>query len=126
MFYAPVVSRFVTYGLNVPGFAQTYMQAVNRLAEKAVNVRSEAREAYRKQFDIGQRTLLDLLDTENEFFQARRTYTVTERDTRERMMSNGGADLMGIQSQLMVNYSALSLAFSAARNLSNPARSLRT
>jgi outer membrane protein TolC len=27
--------------------AQTYMQAVNRLAEKAVNVRSEAREAYR-------------------------------------------------------------------------------
>jgi glutathione S-transferase len=28
VFYAPVVSRFVTYGLNVPGFAQTYMQAV--------------------------------------------------------------------------------------------------
>lgn len=40
----------------------------------------KAREAYRKQFDIGQRTLLDLLDTENEYFQARRTYTVTERD----------------------------------------------
>jgi adhesin transport system outer membrane protein len=40
----------------------------------------KAREAYRKQFDIGQRTLLDLLDTENEFFQARRTYTVTEKD----------------------------------------------
>jgi len=32
-------------------------------------------EAYRKQFDIGQRTLLDLLDTENELFQARRAYT---------------------------------------------------
>lgn len=40
----------------------------------------KAREAYRKQFDIGQRTLLDLLDTENEFFQARRTYAVTEKD----------------------------------------------
>ncbi|HEU4708401.1 MAG TPA: TolC family outer membrane protein [Methylophilaceae bacterium] len=40
----------------------------------------KAREAYRKQFDIGQRTLLDLLDTENEYFQARRTYTVTEED----------------------------------------------
>jgi adhesin transport system outer membrane protein len=40
----------------------------------------KAREAYRKQFDIGQRTLLDLLDTENEYFQARRTYTNTERD----------------------------------------------
>ena len=40
----------------------------------------KAREAYRKQFDIGQRSLLDLLDTENEYFQARRIYTVTERD----------------------------------------------
>ena len=35
----------------------------------------KAREAYRKQFDIGQRTLLDLLDTENEYFDARRAYT---------------------------------------------------
>ena len=40
----------------------------------------KAREAYRKQFDIGQRTLLDLLDTENEYFQARRTYSNTEKD----------------------------------------------
>jgi outer membrane protein, adhesin transport system len=36
---------------------------------------AKARDAYRKQFDIGQRTLLDLLDTENEYFQARRAYT---------------------------------------------------
>ena len=35
----------------------------------------KAREAYRRQFEIGQRTLLDLLDTENEYFQARRAYT---------------------------------------------------
>jgi adhesin transport system outer membrane protein len=34
----------------------------------------KARDAYRKQFDIGQRSLLDLLDTENELFQARRAY----------------------------------------------------
>mgnify|MGYP002475453933 FL=1 len=34
----------------------------------------KAREAYRKQYDIGQRTLLDLLDTENEYFQSRRAY----------------------------------------------------
>ncbi|HSI43510.1 MAG TPA: TolC family outer membrane protein [Methylotenera sp.] len=39
-----------------------------------------AREAYRKQFDIGQRTLLDLLDTENEYFQAKRTLANTEYD----------------------------------------------
>lgn len=35
----------------------------------------KARQAYRSQFDIGQRTLLDLLDNENEFFQARRAHT---------------------------------------------------
>lgn len=40
----------------------------------------KARLAYRKQFDIGQRTLLDLLDTENEYFQARRTYTNAVND----------------------------------------------
>lgn len=30
--------------------------------------------AYREQFDIGRRSLLDVLDSENEFFQARRAY----------------------------------------------------
>lgn len=40
----------------------------------------KAREAYRKQFDIGQRTLLDLLDTENEYFETRRTLTNAETD----------------------------------------------
>ncbi|RJY09275.1 glutathione S-transferase family protein [Aurantiacibacter aquimixticola] len=28
IFYAPVVSRFLTYGIGVPGFAETYMQSV--------------------------------------------------------------------------------------------------
>jgi glutathione S-transferase len=28
IFYAPIVSRFLTYGVAVPGFAQAYMQAV--------------------------------------------------------------------------------------------------
>ncbi len=49
-----------------------------RLAHK--NSIENAREAYRKQFDIGQRTLLDLLDTENEYFQAKRTLTNAEYD----------------------------------------------
>ena len=28
IYYAPIVSRFMTYGIGVPGFAQSYMQAV--------------------------------------------------------------------------------------------------
>ncbi len=41
---------------------------------------SKARQAYRQQFDIGQRSLLDLLDTENETFQARRALANAEFD----------------------------------------------
>jgi glutathione S-transferase len=29
IFYAPVVTRFVTYGIGVPGFAQSYMEAIS-------------------------------------------------------------------------------------------------
>lgn len=38
------------------------------------------RTAYNDQFDIGQRTLLDLLDAENEFFQSSRAYTNAKYD----------------------------------------------
>lgn len=34
----------------------------------------KSREAYRQQFELGQRTLLDLLDSQNEYFEASRSY----------------------------------------------------
>lgn len=37
----------------------------------------KSREAYRQQFDLGQRTLLDLLDSQNEYFTASRAYINT-------------------------------------------------
>ncbi|AKJ29612.1 type I secretion system, outer membrane component LapE [Caldimonas brevitalea] len=40
----------------------------------------KARDAYRKQFDIGQRSLLDLLNSENELYTARRAYANAEYD----------------------------------------------
>ena len=40
----------------------------------------KARDAYRQQFDIGQRSLLDLLNAENEVYTARRSYTNAEYD----------------------------------------------
>jgi adhesin transport system outer membrane protein len=55
-----------------------------------------AREAYRKQFDIGQRTLLDLLDTENEYFQARRAFTNTDYD-----IQTAYAELYASQGELL-------------------------
>ncbi|PTD95162.1 TolC family outer membrane protein [Pseudothauera lacus] len=59
---------------------------VRRLQEQLVYLdqhqlsTEKARQAYRDQFDIGQRTLLDLLDTENEYFQARRAYVSAVHD----------------------------------------------
>jgi adhesin transport system outer membrane protein len=40
----------------------------------------KARDAYRQQFDIGQRSLLDLLNSENELYTARRAYANVEYD----------------------------------------------
>ena len=40
----------------------------------------KARDAYRQQFDIGQRSLLDLLNAENELYTARRAYANAEHD----------------------------------------------
>ena len=39
-----------------------------------------ARDAYRQQFDIGQRSLLDLLNSENELYTAKRSYVLAEED----------------------------------------------
>lgn len=54
-----------------------YATARDRLPslERYVKSSDTTRASYASQFDIGQRTLLDLLDSENEFFTARSTYT---------------------------------------------------
>jgi adhesin transport system outer membrane protein len=46
---------------------QRYMDQHRLATEKSL-------EAYRQQFDIGQRTLLDLLDSQGEYFEANRSY----------------------------------------------------
>lgn len=49
------------------------------ISQNKVSV-EKARNAYRLQFDIGQRTLLDLLDTENELYQSQRAEANAEHD----------------------------------------------
>ena len=60
-------------------------------------------EAYHKQFNIGQRTLLDLLDAENESFGTRRSYL----DTRNNMLA-GAHTVLQATGQL-VEYFGVSL-----------------
>lgn len=61
---------------------------------------TKAREAYRQQFDIGQRSLLDLLDTENELFQSRRSLTNAKEDyqlAKARVLAINGSLLPTLQ-----------------------------
>lgn len=61
---------------------------------------SKARDAYRQQFDIGQRSLLDLLDTENELYEARRALANAENDlqfAKVRVLVSSGKFLGSLQ-----------------------------
>lgn len=59
---------------------------VNRLIEQLgslernVNASEKARDAYRQQFEIGQRSLLDVLNAENELYSSRRALVGAEHD----------------------------------------------
>lgn len=72
--------------------AQKLKQQHEYLAQHELSTR-KVRDAYRQQFDLGQRSLLDLLDTENELFSARRTLTNAEFDlelARSRLLAPVG------------------------------------
>jgi outer membrane protein, adhesin transport system len=58
---------------------QKYMQTLEALDRNVLAI-EKARDAYRQQFDIGQRSLLDLLNAENELFTAKRAYANAEHD----------------------------------------------
>lgn len=64
----------VTYNENVRLSEQLPLLDQHQLSA------DKSREALRKQFDIGKRTLLDVLDTENEYYTARRDYFNGEMD----------------------------------------------
>jgi outer membrane protein, adhesin transport system len=67
---------------------------------------SKARQAYQQQFDIGQRSLLDLLDTENELYQARRALNNAEYDlqlAKFRVLTTDGSLLNALGLQTAVS-----------------------
>ena len=56
--------------------------------------------AYQEQFELGRRTLLDLLDTENELFEARKSHVVAETayiTSHYRLFNAGGKLLSGLR-----------------------------
>lgn len=65
------------------------------------------RNAYQKQFDLGKRSLLDLLDAENELFEARRAFVSAERDfalSQYRILNATGRLLASMRVRLPASY----------------------
>lgn len=67
-----------TMRLSWNAFSATEQQLV--YLEDHVTATVRTRDAYQKQFNIGQRTLLDLLNSENELFQANQSYISADFD----------------------------------------------
>jgi len=68
--------------------------------DRYVKASDATRDAYSKQFAIGQRTLLDLLDSENEYFTSRSTYInalFIELSARFRVLNAMGALLTALE-----------------------------
>jgi len=58
----------------------TKLEEQLRALDRNVLAIEKARDAYKQQFDIGQRSLLDLLNSENELYTARRSYANADYD----------------------------------------------
>lgn len=72
--------REVQESLRLAWNAYQLLEKQKGYIRRHVQASKETQVAYGKQFNLGKRTLLDLLDTENELFESRRDYLNTEFD----------------------------------------------
>lgn len=72
--------RDVIEGMRLSWSAYEQLGEQKRFIRQHVEASKQAQLAYSEQFRLGQRTLLDLLDTENELFQARQSYIQADMD----------------------------------------------
>lgn len=72
--------RQLEEGIDLAWHAYELLNSQLTYVRQHVEAAYATKESYEQQFDIGRRSLLDLLDTENELFEARRSYI--ELDTQ--------------------------------------------
>ncbi|MGL5304415.1 MAG: TolC family outer membrane protein [Aeromonas sp.] len=73
--------REVEEGTRLAWNAKESLAKQKTFLKEHVNASYDTVQAYKKQFGLGQRTLLDVLNTENELFEARRSYIAAEYDS---------------------------------------------
>lgn len=86
--------RLLNENLSLAWDAMENAKKQTQPAREYADYTRKVREAYQQQFTLGQRTLLDLLDSENELFTANRRYTevrYTEEFSMYRVLSSMGA-----------------------------------
>ena len=84
-----MLNENITLAWNAMVNAKKQLPTAREYAETSVRVRA----AYQDQFGLGQRTLLDLLDSENELYNSSRRYTevrYTEEFSMYRVLANMG------------------------------------
>lgn len=72
--------RQVVEGVSLAWNAYELLEPQKLYIQEHVIAAKNTQVAYSQQFNLGQRTLLDLLDTENELFEARKDYLEAEYD----------------------------------------------
>lgn len=85
--------RQVTEGYDLAWNAYEMLGLQKKYIKQHIITSKQTQIAYKEQFNIGQRTLLDLLDTENELFQARKDYLdadFNELSARYRLLNATG------------------------------------
>lgn len=92
--------RMVEEGLRLSWTGLQYTVQQREFLSDHVDSASETVIAYQKQYQIGQRTLLDVLNTENELFEARKGYIdakYAEQFARYRVMNATGSLLNALR-----------------------------
>ncbi|QIR06867.1 TolC family outer membrane protein [Salinivibrio costicola] len=72
--------RDVIEGATLAWNARTYLEQQRDFMRQHVEAATDTRDAYREEFRLNARTLLDVLDSQNELFEARREYLSKEAD----------------------------------------------
>ena len=72
--------RQVEEGTRLAWAARDSLLQQKEFFRKHVDSSYDTVQAYKKQFTLGKRTLLDVLNTENELFEARRSYINADYD----------------------------------------------
>ncbi len=94
------IRRQVEEGVSLAYNGFTSARERNVVLKQYVDASANAREAYAKQFSIGQRSLLDLLNAENEYFNSRLSYSTglfSELAAQYRVLSGIGRLLPALE-----------------------------